>query len=52
VLPDLLCGIGSTSLEGINLRGSFAFPIADYAERFMTTLNSNIPFLPKRTSSC
>jgi hypothetical protein len=49
VLPHLLRGIGPTSLEGINLRGAFDFPIADYAERLMPGLNSGNPFPSKRT---
>ena len=51
VPPHLLRSIAPTSLEGINLRGTFDFPIADYAERLMPGLNSSIPFPSNRTGS-
>ncbi|SIT51029.1 hypothetical protein BN2476_990007 [Paraburkholderia piptadeniae] len=54
-LPVLLhlyfCGICPTSLEGINLRDTFDFPIADCAERLMPSLNPSMLFLSKRTGS-
>lgn len=38
VLSEHLRSIAPTSLEGINLRGSFDFPIADYVRRLMPSL--------------
>jgi TnpA family transposase len=37
-LPEHLRSIAPTSLEGINLRGTFDFPIADYVDRLMPSL--------------
>lgn len=38
VLPEHLCSIAPTSLEGINLRGTFDFPIADHVHWLMPSL--------------
>jgi Tn3 transposase DDE domain len=38
VLPEHLRSIAPTSLEGINLRGTFDFPIANYVHRLMPSL--------------
>ncbi|CAE6867197.1 hypothetical protein R75465_08040 [Paraburkholderia aspalathi] len=38
VLPEHLRSIAPTALEGINLRGTFDFPIADYVDRLMPSL--------------
>ncbi|KVE40067.1 transposase [Burkholderia sp. BDU5] len=38
VRPEYMRGIAPTRLEGINLRGTFDFPVADYAHRLMPSL--------------
>ncbi|UMY33482.1 Tn3 family transposase [Burkholderia contaminans] len=43
VLPEYLRRIAPTYLEGINLRGTFEFPVADYAHRLMPSLVVNMP---------
>jgi TnpA family transposase len=43
VLPDYLRRIAPTYLEGINLRGTFEFPVADYAHRLMPSLAIGMP---------
>ncbi len=43
VLPDYLRRIAPTYLEGINLRGTFEFPVADYAHRLMPSLAVSMP---------
>ena len=37
LLPEDLRRIAPTNLEGINLRGTFDFPLADYAQRILPT---------------
>ncbi len=43
VLPEYLRRIAPTYLEGINLRGTFEFPVADYAHRLMPSLVIGMP---------
>ncbi|KVD49416.1 Tn3 family transposase [Burkholderia ubonensis] len=43
VLPDHLRRIAPTYLEGINLRGTFEFPVADYEHRLMPSLAIGMP---------
>ncbi|MGF6723153.1 hypothetical protein P3T43_002508 [Paraburkholderia sp. GAS41] len=49
VLPEHLRSIAPTSLEGINLRGTFDFPIADYVHRLMPSLVARVATPSQRT---
>ena len=49
VLPEHLRSIAPTSLGGINRRGTFDFPIADYADRLMRSLILRAPSSSQRT---
>jgi hypothetical protein len=49
VLPEHLRSIAPTSLEGINLRGTFDFPIADYVHRLMPSLVVGVASPSQRT---
>lgn len=49
VLPEHLRSIAPTSLEGVNLRGTFDFPIADYVHRLMPSLMVGVPSPSQRT---
>ena len=48
VPPHHLRSIAPTSLEGINLRGTFDFPIADYADRLMPSLAGAVTPVTRR----
>jgi hypothetical protein len=48
VSPHHLSSIAPTSLEGINLRGTFDFPIADYADRPMPSLAGAVTPVTRR----
>jgi hypothetical protein len=48
VSPHHLRSIAPTSLEGINLRGTFDFPIADYADRSKPTLAGAVTPVTRR----
>ncbi|WP_232442577.1 Tn3 family transposase, partial [Burkholderia ubonensis] len=43
VLPEYLRRIAPTYLEGINLRGTFDFPVADFAHRLMPSVAIRAP---------
>ncbi|WP_415873946.1 LysR family transcriptional regulator [Burkholderia ubonensis] len=43
ILPEYLRRIAPTYLEGINLRGTFDFPVADFADRLMPSLAVSAP---------
>ncbi|CAJ3199676.1 transposase Tn3 family protein [Burkholderia pseudomallei] len=43
VRPEYLRRIAPTYLEGINLRGTFDFPVADFAHRLMPSLMIGVP---------
>lgn len=49
LLPEHLRSIAPTSLEGINLRGTFDFLIADYVDRLMPSLILRAPSSSQRT---
>ncbi|CAG9268124.1 hypothetical protein PUN4_550174 [Paraburkholderia unamae] len=40
--PEQLRRIAPTRLEGINLRGTFNFPVARYAHRILPSLDSDL----------